>query len=168
MPSRSALRRLRSLAPCFAVIGAAVAVQAQSPPLPEILMRAAAHVRRVEESFSTVISDERYEQKVDVRMSRGRTDRTRKLDSETSFIWIADYRLWLSIRTVLRVDGDRVDDSRERVAAALAEPTRARISQLQRLRDDGARFNIGSVAHNFSDPMLGLQIISSEMQRRFA
>jgi len=170
MSSHSVLGRLTRLAACLAAAGAA-AVHAQPGrdlSLPELLLRAAAHVNQAEESFSTVISDERYEQRLDIRTSRGRADRSRKLESEMSFIWMADYRLWLSIRMVLRVDGDRVDDSRARLAAALADTTRARVPQLQRLRDEGARFDIGSVERNFSDPMLGLQIASRVFQPRFA
>jgi hypothetical protein len=77
-------------------------------------------------------------------------------------------RLWLSIRTVLKVDGDRTDDSRAPLAAALADASRARVSQLRRLRDEGARFNIGSIERNFADPMLGVQVAEAAVQSRFA
>ena len=39
--------------------------------------------------------------------------------------------------------------------------------QLRRLRDEGARFNIGRIGRNFSDPMLGLQVIDPDVQPRF-
>src|SRR5476649_2700576 len=35
------------------------------------------------------------------------------------------------------------------------------------MRDEGARFNIGTIRRNFNDPMLPLRFLESETQRRF-
>lgn len=46
-------------------------------------------------------------------------------------------------------------------------PLSAAAPQLRRLRDEGARFNIGRIHRNFSDPMIGLQIVDPAFQPRF-
>jgi hypothetical protein len=87
--------------------------------------------------------------------------------SEMSFVFLSDDEAWLSVRSVRRVDKDAVPDSKARLDAALADQTPQRGSQLRRLRDEGARFNIGRMSRNFSDPMLGLQIADPSFQPRF-
>jgi hypothetical protein len=153
---------------CAAVI--VVAQPAREPTLPDLLQRAGAYVQQLEADFSTVIGDEQYEQKAVLRTQHGadgRASRTRKLTSEMSFMFLPDDAAWLSIRNVLRVDKDPVADSKARLDAALADPTPARGWQLRRLRDEGARFNIGRMSRNFADPMLGIQLADPWFQPRF-
>ena len=153
---------------CAAVI--VVAQPTQEPSLPDLLQRAGAYVQRLEADFSTVIGDEQYEQKSVMRGTQllgFRPGRSRKMTSEMSFMFLPDDVAWLSIRNVLRVDKETVADSKARLDAALADPTPARGSQLRRLRDEGARFNIGQMSRNFADPMLGLQIVDPSFQPRF-
>jgi len=42
---------------------------------------------------------------------------------------------------------------------ALAETAANRLTRLRRLRDEGARFNIGQIVRNFSDPSVALQFL---------
>jgi len=157
------------VARCFILLASALFLgqTAREPSLPDLLQRAGQYVRQLERDVSTIISDERYEQQLEVRTTKGRDGRTRKLVSEMSFVWMRDDRIWLSVRSVDRVDGQRMDDSRPRLKAALADATPGRAAQIERLRDEGARFNIGGVERNFSDPMLSLQIADPSMQQRF-
>jgi hypothetical protein len=126
------------------------------------------YVRQFETDFSAVIGDEEYEQKDVLRTRGGNAGRTRRMRSEMSFLWMPDEMVWLSVRNVLRLDGAPVADSRSRLDAALADATPGRTSQLRRLRDEGARFNIGRIGRNFSDPMLGLQLVDPILQPRFS
>jgi hypothetical protein len=141
----------------------------RNPSLEELLQRAGSYVQRLEDDFSTVIGDEQYEQKAVFRTPRSPTGagRTRRMQSEMSFMFLPDDEAWLSIRNVRRVDKEEVPDSRVRLDAAIADSTPARGSQLRRLRDEGARFNIGRMNRNFNDPMLGLQIVDPSFQPRF-
>jgi hypothetical protein len=41
------------------------------------------------------------------------------------------------------------------------------VSRIRRLRDENARFNIGGIHHNFSDPALALQFVDPSVQPRF-
>src|SRR5215469_2680175 len=154
---------------CFAcaVVSVVLAQPTREPTLPDLLLRAGAYVHQLEADFSAVIGDEEYEQKDVFRTPRAGGGRTRRTRAEMSFMWMPDETVWLSVRNVLRVDGATVPDSRTRLDAAIADPTSGRASQLRRLRDEGARFNIGRIGRNFSDPMLGLQVVDPGVQQRF-
>jgi len=162
---RSPATRRLVLASVTAWLAGVLVVQPASPQpsLQELLQRAGSYVRQLEDDFSAVISDEQYEQKVMLRNRRA----LRRMASEMSFTWMPEAMMWLSVRDVLRVDGAAVADSRARLDSAMTDRTPGRTSQLLRLRDEGARFNIGRIGRNFSDPMLGLQVIDPNRQQRF-
>jgi hypothetical protein len=148
--------------------GLRVAAQApREPPLSELLRRAGEYVQQLEHDFSVVIGDEQYEQKAVLRRGVTSGGKTRRTTSEMSFMWVPDGTAWISVRNVLRVDNQTVADSRARIDAAIADQQTGRASQLRRLRDEGARFNIGQIGRNFSDPMLGLQVMDPAFQSRF-
>jgi len=149
------------------VVSVVLAQPTREPTLQDLLLRAGAYVHQLEADFSAVIGDEEYEQKDVFRTPRAGGGRTRRTRAEMSFMWMPDETVWLSVRNVLRVDGATVPDSRTRLDAAIADPTSGRASQLRRLRDEGARFNIGRIGRNFSDPMLGLQVVDPGVQQRF-
>jgi hypothetical protein len=73
----------------------------------------------------------------------------------------------LTARNVLSVDGSPVVDSKRRLDDALAESGNDRRSRLRRLRDEGARFNLGRIYRNFNDPTLVLQFLDPAFQPRF-
>ena len=153
-------------------LAGAPAPQSRLEPSPtEILERTGQYVRQLEDDFSLVISDERYEQKAVLSTPRTRAigaGSTRTMQSEMSFMWVPDESSWLTVRSVLKVGGESVPDSRARLDAALVSRGAGRTSQLRRLRDEGARFNIGRIRRNFNDPMLGLQIADPRFQPRFS
>jgi hypothetical protein len=141
--------------------------QRRDATLEELLQRAGTYVRGLEDDFSSVIGDEEYEQKDVLKTQTAGGGKTRRMRSEMSFMRMQDDGVWLSIRNVLRLDGAPVADSKARLDAALADHTPGRASQLRRLRDEGARFNIGRIGRNFSDPMLGLLVVDPGAQPRF-
>jgi hypothetical protein len=84
------------------------------------------------------------------------------------FTWVPDLRSWLTVRQVLAVDGAPVSDSRERLQRTLHDTTGPdRVLALRRLRDEGARFNLGRIERNFNDPTLVLQFMDPAFQPRF-
>jgi hypothetical protein len=143
---------------------------ADQPSVDEILNRIAQYVHQFEQDFAIVISDENYEQKdVFSIENRGRsTSSVRRIRSEMLFAWVPERLSWLTVRNVLMVDGASVPDSKDRLDAALALPEPARMGRFRKLRDEGARFNIGRIYRNFNDPTLVLQFLDAEYQSRFA
>jgi hypothetical protein len=135
----------------------------------DTLRRIAQYVQKFEQDFAIVISDEHYEQKDVLRIDLGRsTSLVRRIGSEMLFAWVPERQSWLTVRNVLMVDGAAVPDSKGRLDAAFALPEPARLGRLRRLRDEGARFNVGRIYRNFNDPTLVLQFLDAENQSRFA
>jgi len=158
------------LAPLVLVLFAAAPVQAAGQPsLVQLLDRVAQYVTRFQDDFAIVISDEQYEQKDVVQTESGqvRSRAQRRIRSETVFAWLLEQQSWLTARKVLSVDGAPVPDSKERLDAVLGETGSGRNARLQRLRDEGARFNIGRIYRNFNDPTFVLQVLAPAFQSRF-
>jgi hypothetical protein len=148
---------------------AMLAAGSDQPSLDEILGRIAQYVHQFERDFAIVISDENYEQHDVFRLeNRGRSSLVRRIRSEMLFAWAPERQSWLTVRNVLTVDGASVPDSKNRLDAALALPEPARLGRLRKLRDEGARFNLGRIYRNFNDPTLVLQFLDAENQPRFA
>ena len=84
------------------------------------------------------------------------------------FAWVPERHSWLTVRNVLVVDDRAVPESKGRLDAAFALPEADRLGRLRRLRDEGARFNVGRIYRNFNDPTLVLQFLDAENQSRFA
>jgi hypothetical protein len=145
-------------------LGSCVAV-AQAPPLASLLQRAGEYALRYEERFAAVISDEEYEQHAEGRSYRG--PRNRKIVSEMMFLWLTGEKAWLSVRNVVRVDGSAIKNSQKRLDRLLSDNAPVGIAHLRRTRDEGARFNIGTIRRNFNDPMFPLRFLEPEMQGRF-
>lgn len=156
----------RAIVLTFVILAAGRAPAADAPPIADILLRAGAYTQQYEERFALVVSDERYTQDA---MSRGYSaPRHRVLTSEMLFLWLADERAWLAVRNVLTVDGRQVGDSDARLDRLLSGTAPIGVGRLRRLRNEGARFNIGSIGRNFNEPMLPLRVLEAAGQRRFA
>jgi hypothetical protein len=156
--------------PLVLVLLAAPAAQHDNvPPPAEILARVGDYVRRFETDFAIIISDERYDQR-DVVFADGRmrSRMERAIRSETLLAWVPEQQSWLTARNVLSVAGAAVNDSKVRLDAALAENTPDTRARLRRLRDEGARFNVGRIYRNFNDPTLVMQYLDPAYQPRFA
>jgi hypothetical protein len=132
-----------------------------------ILRRTATYVHQFDDEFAVVISNEHYEQQRTLFEGRSPRQEYRRIESEMLFMWLADQQRWLSVRNVLSVDGKAITDSASRLDRALADPAPDRLPRLLRLRDEGARFNVGGVYRNFSDPALVLQFLDQAFQTRF-
>jgi hypothetical protein len=138
----------------------------QAPGLAAVLAAAGTYTAAYEERFSAVVSDEQYDQRVFSR-SASALPRTRKISSEMMFLWLANERAWLSVRNVVDVDGRAVKNSQERLDRLLKAEAPVGVARLRKMRDEGARFNIGSIRRNFNDPMFPLHFIEPGNQRRF-
>jgi hypothetical protein len=143
--------------------------QSQTAPVPalaDVLSRAGQYVLDFEDRFAVVIGDERYDQHVE----RGyrRTQRhDRKIKSEMMFVWLPNEQAWLAVRTVLTVDGRSISNSQKRLGRMLDGRASIGVPHLRQLRNEGARFNLGSIRRNFNDPMTPLRFLEPESQPRF-
>jgi hypothetical protein len=147
-----------------AMLGWRVAA-AQEPPLASLLQRGADYTLHYEERFAVIIGDEEYEQHVEGRAYRGARDRT--IASEMMFLWLTGEKTWLSVRNVVSVDGHAIKDSQKRLDRLLSAAAPVGVAHLRRMRDEDARFNIGTIRRNFNDPMFPLHFLEPETQWRF-
>jgi hypothetical protein len=65
------------------------------------------------------------------------------------------------------VDGAAVSESHDRFERLIGGTAPIGIARLRQMRNEGARFNIGSIRRNFNDPMFPLRVIEPDNQRRF-
>jgi len=135
---------------------------APKPSLRGMLQLVAARVQEFEQTFAQVIADEDYEQVQEL----DQTSNRRGMRSEVLSLWIPDARRWMWARNVTAVDGVQVE-SATRLDEALADPSPDLLNRLTKIRDEGARFNIGGVSRNFNDPTFTLMFFAAEVQPRF-
>ena len=134
-------------------------------PLATMLDRAAAYVDRFEHDFAQVISDEDYRQHVGGAMYR--RAESRRTQAEMLFLWMAPQHDWLTVRNVRVLDGKPIPNSENKLTAALAPTTEAPLTQLRRLRDESARFNIGHTFRNVNYPTMALHVLEDKYRLRF-
>ena len=142
-----------------------VAGPAAQPPLRQLLARAGEQVRRFQQDFTLVVSDEDYQQHAGGRYFVGPVHR--RTHAEMLFLWLPEEAAWLTVRNVLSVDGQATAGSHDRLNDALAEPGGQRLSRLRQLVDESARFNVGRTFRNFNYPTLVLSYLDPSMQPRF-
>ena len=152
----------------MALILSATGASAQTvdaPPVRDILVRVADYVRQFQANFALAVSDERYEQIVFVNTST--IAATRVMDSEMLFVWLPHEQLWLAARNPRVVDGKPVEDSAGQLERAVGGTVAGQRARLARLRDESAKYNIGPIRRNFSDPTFALQFGAAALQSRF-
>jgi len=135
------------------------------PPLEPLLTRAGGYVDALEESYARLVGAEDYQQTV--RAAGGRVQ-SRHLQSEVFFVRIDESSAWMMVRSISKVDGRAVPGSQDRIIAALADAPARRTARLRALADEGARFNIGRLQRNFSDPLLAVTFLDRMRRPRFA
>ena len=144
---------------------AASAQPVDAPPVRDILVRVAEYVGQFEKNFALALSDERYEQIVFV--DTASVAATRVMDSEMRFVWLPHERLWLAARNPRIVDGAPVADSAGQLERAVRGSEAEQQARLRRIRDESAKYNIGPIRRNFSDPTFPLQFAAARLQSRF-
>lgn len=155
----------RLLALTLMVMGAMAVTPAQSrvDTSPRAVLRKATdHLTQYQEALQFVIADEATVQEV-VSLKGTRLAR-RETTAEFFLAYVAGDGGWLAVRDMLTVDGKPVED-REDLRALLNRGSIARIGRA--VADRNSRYNIGTVARNFNDPMLALVILDPKHQSRF-
>jgi len=160
-----------ALALAAILAAAATAPGADEPPaLADLLAQTGKYVRGLQHDFATVLGDERYQQRETYTERISGKDKAsraeRGMQSEMLFLWMPEEREWLAVRNVLSVDRQPVPDSRARLEQWLAS-TPGEMGRLRNLRDESARFNIGRLIRNVSDPTLALKVVDPAHQPRF-
>jgi len=140
-----------------------------------LVERAGAYVESFQQKFGSVVSEERYEQKL--RRIPNPTNTTLQVrggggPQETTLV--SDFLLvevqgegWLPFRDVFERDGKPVRDREERLAKIFLKGGRNAFDQARAVMDEGARYNIGNINRNINTPTLPLAFLTARHRGRF-
>lgn len=136
----------------LALLAAAPAVFAQStttdPALEPVLQKMAQYVASYGEKASLYVAVEKYTQSV---AFEGMNPPPRRLVAEFAIVKAPGDIGWLGYRDVVEVDGDKISDRRDRMLSILTDLS-ADSSQVTKLANESARYNVGPISRNFNTP----------------
>lgn len=171
------MRRAFVFAVCLLV--AEAGLRAQEPDadrlsLDLLLGRSGRYVSDFTEKFSNVVSEERYIQDSSVPMQSaavigrpGTGARSRVLKSDFLLVSVSSAQNLVPFRDVFEVDGQRIRDRDSRLARLFLKPSESSSEQINRIRDESARYNLGSMRRTINNPVLGIVILQADFQPRF-
>jgi hypothetical protein len=139
-----------------------VAAQRETTVL-SVLDAAAAYLDAYDQRFSAVVSEEHYEQMA--RGTRATITGHRVLRSDLLLLNAGEAG-WLCFRDVYEVDGRPVRDRSTRLMDLFVHPQPDAIDQASKIREEGARFNIGGLNRTVNDPTMVLPFLRRAQQRR--
>jgi hypothetical protein len=143
----------RTLVAVALLIGAAIHGfgQAPSPPTIEsVLAKMAAYVAAYGEKASLIVAVERYSQSVLIEGSPA-PSRPRQLVAEFAIVKASGSANWVGFRDVVEVDGTALRDRRDRLVSLFTSKD-GDASEVERIANESARFNVGPVVRNFNVP----------------
>ena len=134
------------------------------PDLATLLRRAGEYVRNYHETLTTVVADELYIQRSN-RMNK--EEHTRTLRSEFALVRSAPgENLWLPIRDVIEVDGQRIADH-SRLNQLLTGARDNLRSAARAIADEQSKYNLGDIYRTINVPTLPLEFLLPDRQSQF-
>lgn len=166
---------------CFVLMPAAAlsgAVQSRAPSQDTttdlVLARASLYIQRYEKQFASVVAEETYEQTSrqggrfdqfgSIRHERGKR---RVFKSDLLLVRPEGAGSWVQFRDVFEVDGKAVRDRNDRLAKLFLDPSSSAKQQIEKIKQESARYNVGPIVRNVNVPVLALWVLKVENQYRF-
>ena len=137
--------------------------------------RAVTYVERYQQNFGSVVSEERYEQRLRrLAIAGGSSVQQRGGSGPQETTLVSDFLLvevkgegWLPFRDVFERDGKPVRDREARLATIFLKGGRNAFDQARAVMDEGARYNIGNINRNINTPTLALAFLTERHRHRF-
>jgi len=131
-----------------------------------LVLKASAYVEAFQKNFGSMVSEERYEQRI--RRAPSANGSTNRPGGPAATVLVSDFLLvqvpgegWLPFRDVFERDGKQVRDREERLAKLfLSESARPNFERARQIMDESARYNIGNVSRNINIPTLVLTLLT--------
>ena len=142
----------------------------QEQALSDILQRAGSYVEAFQQQLSGIVAEETYVQQivpVPGMNARGLRVR-RRLRSDLLLLRPEGAATWVQFRDVFEVDGEAVRDRQGRLARLFLRGGLSAAKQVEEIRAQSARYNIGSVARTMNVPVLPLAVLAPSSQPRFS
>lgn len=129
-----------------------------------VVERAARYVADYQQKLTSVVADEDYTQAILAQVPDDPfAPQTRRLKSEVFFVFEPAGRQWMAIRDTALVDGlPTLDRPSVREAFKRMAPT-----EVRRLTQQNAFWNIGNIKRNFNEPTVGLLVLDASHKSRF-
>ena len=166
-------------------VGAALAAD-ERVTLDLLLDRAAWYLDYFIDQFENVVAEENYMQDSSVLLptfspftgrgglatappSAADIARARHRDLRSDFLLVKapDTLNLVPFRDVLQVDGVPVRDREQRLAKLFLHPTKDAMAHAEQIREEGARYNLGSIRTTLGNPVLGISVLQLSYQPRF-
>jgi len=158
----------------------AAATGRQTATVDELVARAAAYVADYERQLSSVVAEERYNQRLrligyappagvigSMRGSSTSYERRRRLVSDYLLVKVPGLEGWTPFRDVLEVDGRAVRDRDERLSRLFIESPAHAMDQAMRIAEESSRFNLGGdVRRTVNVPTLALLFLVDRHRSR--
>ena len=129
----------------------------------EVVRKVAAYVAAYGPQTSAIVGVERYTQNVTI---EEKTLRPRTLLAEFAIVKAAGGAGWSGYRDIVEVNGTSVADRRDRLQGLLAGPGGAE-TELRRIADESARYNVGPIIRNFNVPTTALFFLHPSLIDQF-
>jgi hypothetical protein len=138
-----------------------------------VLRRAAAYSAEFKRQFSGMVAEETYVQDVrnsmgvDITLDGHGAQPVRHRELRSDILMVRTPERYVEFRDVFEVDGHPVRDRQERLAKLFLAPPGTGSDQFERIGEESARYNIGSIYRNINTPALPLMFLESDQQARF-
>ena len=170
-------RTVWSLVIVFAGLAVVRPVAQDRTVLETLLARAGDYVTQLERNLSGIVAEEHYTQDVTRLLPSMRIGGTvtssqnanqhRDLKSDVLLVRPAGADMYIQFRDVFEVDGKPVRDRDDRLARLFLNPAASSAEQLQEIKEDSARYNIGDISRDLNVPILALIFLHRDNQSRF-
>ena len=135
------------------------------------MQRAGVYVTEFRRQLSSIVAEESYVQEVTPLIARparpAASTIRRELRSDFLLVWPAGADRYVEFRDVFEVDGKPVRDRQERLTALFLDGSPSASPRIQRIIDESARYNIGTIERNVNTPTLPLLFLEPDNQPRF-
>jgi hypothetical protein len=136
----------------------------QTPADPDAaIQKLGSYVASYGEQASVIVGVEKYSQRITTETS----DQARPRQLTAEFAIVKATGGWTGYRDVVEVDGKKVSDRRDRLATLFTDSS-ATGSEITRIANESARYNVGPVATNLNLPTTALFFFQPENLSRFA
>jgi hypothetical protein len=161
--------KLSLVGPILALVGPMMlvgpVVRAQGPTLDDVLGLASDYVVAYQKELSGVVSEESYLQVFERRP--GTVAQRRELKADVLLVRVPGAARYVQFRDVFEVDGRMVRDRQDRLTRLFLDPTQNATSQMNRIIEESARYNIGNIERTMNVPTLPLLFLDPAFMLRF-
>jgi hypothetical protein len=137
--------------------------QAQDPAVADVVKKVGDYVAAYGEKTSAIVGTEKYSQLVTIESQP--PIRPKQLLAEFAIVRAGSG--WTGFRDVIEVNGEKVEDRKDRLEKLLAEATGSE-ADLMRIASENSRYNVGPISRNLGVPTAGLFFFQPANLSRFA